>query len=395
MSGEGLDPGRRILLGGGVGALALSLAGCGTGTLSGLLPGDERQSADPADAARVDTRLVLLLPLSVGGASEAIAVSMRNAAELALARANAPNVRLTVKDDRGTAEGAATVAREAISEGATIILGPVFSASVAAAGRVAREGGRPLIGFSTDPNAAGPGIYLLSFLADYEAQRVARHAVGQGIRGYAILAPDTAYGALATAAFARGLGDGGAIVVRERFTPGGDVDGPAQRLVTAIRRLGPRALFLPADATELPAIAAALGRAGFDPAAVRPLGTGVWNDVSVFGLREVQGGWFAAPDPGGYAAFAQNYRARFGTEPARLATLAYDAVSVAIALWRARGAGAYRESSLTDPAGFVSNADGLFRFRANGLNERGLAVLQIAAGSVRIASPAPRQFASR
>jgi branched-chain amino acid transport system substrate-binding protein len=47
--------------------------------------------------------------------------------------------------------------------------------------------------------------------------------------------------------------------------------------------------------------------------------------------------------------------------------------------------------TLTNPSGF-SGIDGLFRFRADGTNERGLAVMRVAAAGGQIISPAPRSF---
>ena len=44
---------------------------------------------------------------------------------------------------------------------------------------------------------------------------------------------------------------------------------------------------------------------------------------------------------------------------------------------------------LTNPSGF-NGADGVFRFRADGTNDRGLSVLEITGGQVKVISPAPR-----
>ena len=46
----------------------------------------------------------------------------------------------------------------------------------------------------------------------------------------------------------------------------------------------------------------------------------------------MQGGWFAAPDKAGFNAFAARYRASYGSQPVRIATLAYDAVFLLNAL---------------------------------------------------------------
>ena len=50
-----------------------------------------------------------------------------------------------------------------------------------------------------------------------------------------------------------------------------------------------------------------------------------------------------------------------------------------------------RALTTTDPSGF-SGVDGIFRFRADGNVERGLAVLEIERSGAKIVSPAPETF---
>ena len=122
---------------------------------------------------------------------------------------------------------------------------------------------------------------------------------------------------------------------------------------------------------------------------MKPLGTGVWNEPRVFAVPALQGGWFASPDNRGFNAFAGRYRARFNADPTRLATLSYDAVSLAAALARTQGSQRFSESVLTNPSGFAG-ADGVFRFKPDGTNDRALAVQEIRNGSVATVSAAPR-----
>jgi ABC-type branched-subunit amino acid transport system substrate-binding protein len=115
----------------------------------------------------------------------------------------------------------------------------------------------------------------------------------------------------------------------------------------------------------------------------------VWNEARVYGVPALQGGWFAAPDNRGFNAFAGRYRARYNADPTRLATLSYDAVSLAAALARTQGSQRFSESVLTNPSGFAG-ADGVFRFRPDGTNDRALAVQEIRSGTTVTVSPAPR-----
>jgi ABC-type branched-subunit amino acid transport system substrate-binding protein len=113
----------------------------------------------------------------------------------------------------------------------------------------------------------------------------------------------------------------------------------------------------------------------------------------MFANESMNGGWFAAPGAEGFRNFSQRYRARYGQEPVRTSSLAYDAVALIAALVKTQGAQSLNDQTLTNSSGFAG-IDGVFRFRADGTNERGLAVMEIKpSGSVVISQP-PRSFGS-
>ena len=97
-----------------------------------------RRRPQPAQVGAGQVKVALILPLSAQGNAATTAQSMRNAAEMALAEFNNPDIQLLVKDDGGTGSGAQQAAEQALAEGAEIILGPLFAQSVSAAGQVAR-----------------------------------------------------------------------------------------------------------------------------------------------------------------------------------------------------------------------------------------------------------------
>ena len=69
-----------------------------------------RRGAQPPPGATIGTGQVkagLILPLSAPGNAGVAGQSMRNAAEMALAEFNDPNIQLLVKDDGGNAAGRA------------------------------------------------------------------------------------------------------------------------------------------------------------------------------------------------------------------------------------------------------------------------------------------------
>ena len=75
----------------------------------------------------------------------------------------------------------------------------------------------------------------------------------------------------------------------------------------------------------------------------------------------------------------------------RTATLAYDAVALVAALVKTQGPQRFSFEVLTNPSGF-SGIDGLFRFRPDGTNERGLAVMRVTPTGPQVIAPPPRSF---
>ena len=88
-------------------------------------------------------------------------------------------------------------------------------------------------------------------------------------------------------------------------------------------------------------MAEALTAAGVNLKHLQLLGTGLWDDPrGVRRARPCRAAGYAAPDPSASAAFSGRYRARFGDDPVRTATLAYDAVALVAALVRDAGGAA-------------------------------------------------------
>src|ERR1700722_9645436 len=330
----------------------------------------------------------LILPLTAAGNAGVAAQSMKNAAEMALAEFQNPNIQLLIKDDGGNPQGAQQGTQQALDEGAEIILGPLFALSVPATAQLARARGVSVIAFSTDSSVAGRGVYLLSFLPESDVNRIIEYSASIGKKSFAALLPENAYGNVVEAAFKQAVGRrGGRIVAFEKY--GADRTAPASRVAQALGQAD--ALLLADDGDSVVGVADALTAAGANLKNIQLLGTGLWDNPRVFASSKLQGGLYAAPDPAGFRAFAARYRAKYGNEPVRTATLAYDAVALVAALARTQGGQRFTADVLTNTSGFAG-IDGLFRFRADGTNERGLAVMRVgSSGSVPVAG-SPKSF---
>ena len=331
-------------------------------------------------------RVALLLPLSGGAAG--VGSAMLDAAQLALFEFNDPDILLMPKDTAGDPGRAMAAAREAIAEGADIVLGPLFASSVRAAAEPARAAGIPMIAFSTDHTVAGNGVYLLSFLPEDDVARVVDFAVLEGRSRFAAMVPQTEYGERVRAALARSVAARGAeLIAIETYAPTPDgMLPPAERL--AQQREAFDTVLLPAGGDELQALAPLMPYFDVDPRKTKMIGTGLWDDPSVLREPNLTGGWFAAPPPETRTDFQARFARVFATKPHRISSLAYDAMSLAVALSGGTPGQRYTAPELTAEDGFAG-IDGVFRFLPDGRNERALAVMEVRPGGFVVVSPAP------
>ena len=86
--------------------------------------------------------------------------------------------------------------------------------------------------------------------------------------------------------------------------------------------------------------------------------------------------------------FNSKYSGVYGSNPPRIASLAYDAVSLAAGLARQ---GDFSSAAITNSAGFQGQ-NGLFRFRSTGLIERGLSILEMTSNGPQVVAQPPSRF---
>jgi len=381
---------------------ALVLGGC---TVGGPNTMPESRVAGAAEAEREPERkrpsikVAVLLPLSADGNTKKVAEAMKRAGELALFDFKNPELQLMAKDTRGTPEGAKAAAQQAVSEGAELIIGPLFAEAVNGAAPVARKANVPVIAFSSNRKVAGNGVYLLSFLAGSEVRRIVSYAMTQGHRRFAALIPKNAFGQIMRNAFETAVRDtGGQVVALQTYEPDANSMLKPVEKVAALAKKGSEqppqfdALFMPGSSDTLPALAPLLPYFEVDTAAIQILGSNGWDYTGIGREKPLRGAWFPAADPSGWQDFTKRYVETYGDPPPRLASLAYDAVSLAATLSEGSRGNRYTADRLTRDSGF-SGVDGLFRLRDDGLSQRGLAILEVQRFGTNVVDPAPRTFA--
>ncbi|HEY4126024.1 MAG TPA: penicillin-binding protein activator [Rhizomicrobium sp.] len=337
-------------------------------------------------------RIGLMLPFSNGSpATRALANAMLNAAQMAVSDAANADLLLIPADEGTGPADAAKAAQKLLAQGAEVIVGPLFAASVTAVTPIARDRGVPVLAFSTDRSVAGKGVYLLSFQPENEIRHIVAYAAAKGRKNFAALVPQNAYGDRVGQAFAQIVTDNHAGVAGvERFAPNAtNVNVQAANIAKA----NPDALLIAQGGVTLRGIASMIGTDGIDTAKVKLLGTGLWYDPALTKEGALSGGWFAAPAPHAQDAFDAKYRGIFDSQPPQLATLSYDAISLVALLAPGEPYHRFTRAALTDPNGFAG-VDGIFRFKEDGTADRGLAILEVEPDGFHVIAPAPTTFQS-
>lgn len=349
----------------------------------------------PPRATGRGLKVALLLPTGGFDQTAAIAKGMKQATEMALFDAERSDIQLIVKDDKGTAEGAQAAAEEALKEGAEIILGPLLSRAVPGAAAAARAANVPVLAFSNDRMVAGTGVYLMGFSPEQDAERVVEYASRQGKQRFAALVPDDAYGKVIGDAFKSAVAkSGGTVAAFETYPAGANaMIGPSRRIVEAARAAEGAstpidAVFLPGGQDVLPQLGPLLTYSGFDSGKIKLLGSGAWEFATIGANEAFVGGWYAGPDPHGWRAFQAKFSKAFGSAPPRIASVAYDAMALAISLSSEPVGQRFTSANLTRPGGFPG-VDGTLRFNSSGIAERGLAVLEVQKIGSHVVEPAP------
>lgn len=371
---------------------ALALAACDPAALGGL-------GGSPS-GPRIDTTkpvpVALLVPRGSGQASdELLANNLENAARLAMRDLQGAQIDLRVYGTAGNAGTAASQAAQAVNDGAQIIIGPLYAEAANAAGVAVAPRNVNVLAFSNNTTIAGGNVFVLGSTFDNTANRLVSYAAQQGKDRIVVVHAQDVAGQLGRNAIQQAISRSGAALV-------GTVDYPLsqQGLVAAVPRVksavdssGANAVFMTASpAAGLPLLSQLLPEAGISPATTQYAGLTRWDlPVQTLDLPGLQGGWFTVPDPSRSSAFRSQYQAAYGSAPHPLAGLAFDGIAAIGALVAQGNAGALTGAGLTQGSGF-QGASGIFRFRPDGTNQRGLAVATVRDNKAVIIDAAPRGF---
>jgi len=356
----------------------------------------------PSTAAPL--KVALLVPLS--GESVAVGNAMMDAATMAIydSYVGTPSseiqskIILLPKDTGNTPADSVRAAKQAIDQGAKFIIGPLFSQSVTAIAPMAKEAGVTMLTFSNNKAVAEPNVYTFGFMPEQQVERIAEYAYLHGMLRVAVLAPNDPYGQKIQETLMNEYGKrGGLVAPSELYAPSSaNIDAAVSRLAAAYSNAGEerrfQAIFVADGGYQLKNIIASLKKTNIDMTKVKLLGTGLWDDPELAKIPEMRGAWFPSALPGPYEKFDRHFTAMYGYKPVRLASLAYDAVTLTTQLAISSSNGMVDPAALVDPKGYTSPANGLFRLRPDGTSERMLSLMEVTPAGFKVIDMAPSSF---
>jgi hypothetical protein len=373
--------------------LAFGLAACDPAALAGLGgQGNKGPKIDP----NAPVAVALLVPRGSGSATDdLLAQSLENAARLAIRDMGGVKIDLRVYGTAGNAQMAATQAAQAVSDGAKIILGPVYAEAANAAAVAVAGKNVNIMSFSNNPTIAGGNVFVLGQTFQNTANRMVSYAKSQGKDRIVVAHAQNIAGQLGANAVKAAIAANGA-------TLAGSVDYPLsqQGVVAAIPKIkaavdngGANAVFMTSpSASALPLLTQLLPEAGVKPDVTQFIGLTRWDiPAPTLDLPGVQGGWFALPDPASTSAFRSKYNAAYGKNPHPIGGLAFDGMAAIGALVKSGKSTPLSTVAITQGAGF-KGANGVFRFLKDGTNQRGLAIATIRNKKVVVIENAPTGF---
>jgi ABC-type branched-subunit amino acid transport system substrate-binding protein len=418
--------------------LVLFVASCGstnlpqspyakiTTTPQSITSQENALSLSNKDLEKGPIKVAILLPLS--GTSANTGRAVLDAATLAIFQAYDPRIQLLPFDTLGNADGARRATREAIAADVSVILGPLFSDASFEASALARAANIPMVSFSNNKEIAGDGVYLLSFMPDEEVKQIISYASSQGYKRFAALIPEGKYGEIVLTSLSQAVAKwGGEITALEVYSPSANgVFQPVRRLANygerrrayvnetrfleslgggmaddilkdmghleTIGEVPFDAVLVPEGGELLRNLVPLLPFFEVDPAKIKFLGTGLWDDRSLIHEPPLKGAWYASSVPEKTEVFYEGFKKVFNYQPPRIATLGFDAMSLIATLSRNEIISKrFSPDAFLNPNGF-NGVDGLFRFSNQGLSERKLAIVEIQPSGFRTIQQSPESF---
>lgn len=351
-------------------------------------------------------RGVMLLPLS--GKSQSVGQAFQNSGMMALQERPHSPMELIFLDTRGTPEGIREAWQIAKEQNPDVIIGPIFGTELTALKQ--ERISVPIISFTTNHELLEQNVYSLGILIPNQVERLVRFMCEAGQKRIAVIGPEDKTGELTMNRLAQTIercpdmtldkvslykpdtvNFNSAVlkIVPKPINPKKKNLTPEEQELLATPmadRLTFDALFIFEDGVKLQQVISLMAYYDVTPKVVPFYGLANWESSKD---RALIGGYYTATPPDRMKKFLNRYRSVYGATPPRIASLAYDAVSLMALLAERQALSA---ADLTQSVGF-NGVNGRFRLNPDGMNEHLLEIHQKTSASRAVTiSPEPDEF---
>ena len=351
-------------------------------------------------------QVALFLPFS--GKNKDLGFSLFNSATISLFY-NDPNgiIELVLFDSKENPKDSEKAFRDIIDKKIKIVIGPIFSNSVEAIEKLARQHKITVISLSNNQNLINKidkegGVFISGILPEMQIEKIVNYAISQGKLNFAIIAPSNQYGKTITELLKRFVRSKQGNFITSEFYDNNskDLDRVVERVIDSFilpdnlskakkdkdlvindyDRIYPQVIMIPESGKIASKIISSIKKQNKEERDFQILGTSQWDDKSIFDSNLINA-WFPAPENEKFSDLENFYYSKYEKFPPRLASIVYDMIGL-IAEITNRKQG--QTPNLSDFINFKNGdkngyqgVDGLFRFLPNGLTQRNLAVLKI------------------
>jgi len=308
-------------------------------------------------------KIGLLLPLS--GDNKKLGKSISNALEMALFETKSTNIQLLFKDSGDTIDQAVEASNQLEQDGASIIIGPIFSFQAAEV-RKSVSKNIPIFSFTNDQSIKKEGLWALGFSPKQQIKAIFNEMLQHSITAISLIAPQTIYGDIILQE-SRKASISKNIKINHiyRYDRNAKDFSEFSKFLTKESSLSDNGLLIIASGKQLKEISSRAQYKGINPKEIKFFGISGWNNHEILGEPALLGGYFVAPQQYSYETFVSRYFQLYDIVPNEISGLGYDILALlSIGLKESK---TMQEliGFLTNEAGFTGTF-GFFKINNNG-----------------------------
>ena len=341
----------------------------------------------------------VMLPLS--GEHREIGHLILNAIEMAIFQTEENKLELHIKDTEAKSDKTKKVLSELIDEEVKVVIGPLFSKSLAAIQSEVASNNINLFALTNNINLRNKGIWIFGVDPQAQTEKMLRYALEKGFKNIAALLPQNAYGLLlfdtitsftkanlmkiekiefynfsveSQRKTAQKISEGfeDYKIYLDKIKEQENAEEKGNEVLFVEKPFD--SVFIAAAGQNLTVLSSQLQYNNVDPKLVQYLGISSWEDRSILNEPALEGGVFVTTSEMYQKKIKLIYKNSFSKEMPKIAMIAYDIVALLGSLKNSKSN--FNIYDLVNDEGYIG-LRGLFRLKKNGVVERAFQLKKI------------------